>query len=316
MNNFGGDWTKQKIDTFVAYVESYLTILNAHKRKNKWKTIYFDGFAGTGEIVKKKKKKKSSKAAISAVSIFSLIQDDLTAEQDIQKVYEGAALRVFTMPPPFRFDFYCFVEMNKKKCEILDQRLSAVEIEERGVYEVRPDDCNSQLLKLSDLLKKKQGYASLIFLDPFGMQLSWSTIEQLKGTRSDVWILVPSGVGVNRLLDCAKELKSVHVLESFFGMTKTEIEEVFYKKPEIDSTQISMFDGLGLEPIESNTEKIKDPINRIAEIYCEKMATVWEHVSKPLPLLNKNGLPIFHFVFASNNKTGLKIANYLVEKNK
>ncbi len=50
MKNFGGKWTEQKLEAFIDYVKAYLTILNKHK---KWKTIYFDGFAGAAEIIKK-----------------------------------------------------------------------------------------------------------------------------------------------------------------------------------------------------------------------------------------------------------------------
>ena len=42
---FGGNWTEQKMQIIVDYAKAYLTIMN----KQAWvKTIYFDGFAGSG----------------------------------------------------------------------------------------------------------------------------------------------------------------------------------------------------------------------------------------------------------------------------
>ena len=41
----------------------------------------------------------------------------------------------------------------------------------------------------------------MLFLDPYGMQVEWKTIEAIAGTRAiDMWLLFPLGIGVNRLL--------------------------------------------------------------------------------------------------------------------
>ena len=44
--SWGGPWTEKKLEAFGKYVSVYLKIL---KRQPQWKTIYFDGFAGSGE---------------------------------------------------------------------------------------------------------------------------------------------------------------------------------------------------------------------------------------------------------------------------
>jgi hypothetical protein len=51
MNQFGGDWTSLKIEILVEYAKAYLTIMKKH---SYWRTLYFDGFAGTGFIIKGK----------------------------------------------------------------------------------------------------------------------------------------------------------------------------------------------------------------------------------------------------------------------
>ena len=40
----------------------------------------------------------------------------------------------------------------------------------------------------------------------------------------------------------------------------------------------------------------------------------WWLPEKPLILKNSKNVPIYHFIFASNNNTGLKIANDIIEK--
>ena len=44
MNKFGGNWTKQKMQIVVDYAKAYLTIMNKYPH---FKTLYFDGFAGS-----------------------------------------------------------------------------------------------------------------------------------------------------------------------------------------------------------------------------------------------------------------------------
>ena len=47
MNQFGSSWTDQKMKIVVDYAKAYLQIMSA---QNWAKTIYFDGFAGSGII--------------------------------------------------------------------------------------------------------------------------------------------------------------------------------------------------------------------------------------------------------------------------
>lgn len=289
---WGGPWTEKKLEAFIKYVRAYLTIMNKYKDRYGWKTIYFDGFAGSGE--------RKSKATI---TLF----DQLEVSEEQRKGYQGAAERVVKLPVPFHFDFYYFIEKRRKDLNKLKQRLkSQTEPERFQKLQFIMGDCNELLNKLSSAMKEKRNkYAALIFLDPFGMQIDWSSIAQLQGTRSDVWILIPTGVIINRLLDRRGELKHIKKLESFLGMQEYEIRERFYRK----LPELSLFDGL-----QENIRKIEDPISTIAEIYIENMSKIWKHVTKsPLRLNNTRGVPLFHFVFASNNANALKIARDIIK---
>ncbi len=284
--DWGGNWTTRKLNAFAKYVSAYLTIMNKQKH---WKTIYFDGFAGSGD-------RNTSPTELYESLLFT---------NEEEEGYKGAAERVLTLPNNLAFDFYYFIDNNKVSLENLKQKISHHGVDKNIKLIFRDGECNENLDSLAQIMKDKPNdYASLIFLDPFGMQINWNSIENLSNTRTDIWILIPTGVIVNRLLDRNGTLKHLEKLQSFFGLNENEIKEHFYKE-EIASTLF------GDEEI--NT-KISKPIERIAELYIKRLASIWKHVSdKPLVLKNTRGLPIYHFVFASNNQTAIKIANEIIK---
>lgn len=244
MKKFGGKWTNKKLDAFINYVKAYAKILNSVKSKFGWETIYFDGFAGFGE--------RKIENPIDPLLI------DCFPKEEEYNIYQGSVKRVLSLPEAFGFDYYYFIDKNKEYIAELERLKDQLGSDYYGKVEIRNDDCNNQLVRLASALKKGN-YASLILLDPFGMQINWESIKQLAGTRSDIWILVPSGVAINRLLDKKMKLRSVKKLEGFFGLPKERIEEIFYKV----ETESSLFGEV------ESVNKINDPINRIVDIYIQ-----------------------------------------------
>ena len=279
---WGGPWTEKKLEAFLKYVWSYLTIM---KKFPYWKTIYFDGFAGSGT------REKQSKPEL-------MQQLKITPEEE--RIYKGAAERVLDFEK-LSFDYYYFIDKNDKSLKKLKAKFEKQFKEKSIVY--RSGDANHQILELAKALRTKD-YAALIFLDPFGMQIDWSSIAELKGTRSDVWILIPTGIIVNRLLDRAGKLKFSNKLQSFFGLSIEEIKTHFYKENKIQT----------LFGEDEMITKVSQPIEKIARLYVVQMNTIWEYVTdEPLVLKNRNGSPIFHFVFASNNSNATKIAKQVIQ---
>lgn len=283
-SEWGGKWTLKKLDAFSKYVYSYLTIM---KKNPYWNTIYFDGFAGSGS----RKKLKSE--------LFTQLK--LTIDDEI--VYKGSAERVLDIKDNLKFDYYYFIDTNKSSIKKLESKLTSLEISKDKKLRFLDGDANKWILKLSVTLKTKK-YSALIFLDPFGMQIDWNSIQSLKGTRSDIWILIPTGVIVNRLLDKKGELKFLNKLQSFFGLNEEQIRKEFYET-KVENT---LFGETEI------TRKVLQPIERISHLYLKRLSTIYDHtISKPLRLDNNHGLPIFHFVFASNNKNAVKIANQIIK---
>lgn len=287
--NWGGSWTEIKLEAFEHYVNAYLTIMNAQKRKyGGWPTtIYFDGFAGSGE--------RFSSNRIEENNLFS---DYLIKEE--MELYKGSAERVLILSQ--KFDHYFFVDNDKDSIITLENKLKDKGLVNDECYFIY-DDINNQLEKLSEFLDKEK--AALVLLDPFGMQINWSSIEKLKDKRVDLWILIPSGVIINRFLDKKGKIIFSKKLQSYFGLTEDEIKSKFYETEVVDT----LFGSIDI------IVKTNDAISKIADFYIERLRGIWKYVSeKPLKLFNTKNVPIYHFVFASNNETALKIANQIIEK--
>jgi three-Cys-motif partner protein len=64
------------------------------------------------------------------------------------------------------------------------------------------DEANSCLVSLCkryDWIRENR--RAVVFLDPFGMQVTWNTIQAIAETKAiDLWVLFPLGIGVMRML--------------------------------------------------------------------------------------------------------------------
>ena len=293
--DWGGEWTIRKLDAFEKYVKSYLTIMNKYRDKYDWQLIYFDGFAGSGcrnELEKQ-----------SEVSRYKDLFEEVITKDDIS--YKGSAERVLSIDTR-GFDFYYFIDIDKNSNESLQIKLNS-KYQGTSKLVFRGDDANNQIRLLSDSMLKNPRLKALVLLDPFGMQINWQSIESLGRVNGiDLWILIPTGVIVNRLLERDGSLSHIEKLKLFFGLDENTIRDYFYET----LTDLSLFEG----KIDVIKKKSK-PIHRIAELYIDRLKTLYSHVtSKPLVLANSNNVPIFHFVFASNNETAAKIAQQIIVK--
>ncbi|MEI7594212.1 MAG: three-Cys-motif partner protein TcmP [Bacteroidota bacterium] len=288
-NSWGGSWTEKKLDAFAKYVSAYLTIMKKH---SYWKTIYFDGFAGSGE-----RKVESN----------TPLYEQLFIDEPEGSVYKGAAERVLTLQNNLSFDFHYFIDARVESLDKLKNKLKLLQLKNENEFQFKSGDCNVHLLQLSEAMKViKNKYAALVLLDPFGMQINWESIESLRDTKTDIWILIPTGVIVNRLLDKNCELKHIEKLKSFFGLSEEEIKDAFYFK----ETNPTLFDD-GVETF----SKVNKPIEKIASLYAKRLKEIWKYTTeKPLRLENSKGVPIYHFVFASNNESAYKIAKQIILK--
>jgi len=284
MNQFGGDWTKIKIEILVEYAGAYLDIMNVYAKRYNWKLLYFDGFAGSGEIIK-----------ITDDKIAGHINIDFTI---------GAARRIIEIDTPRSFDEYYFVEKDVTNFKQLEENTKKA-FPKKKIFAVQ-DDCNKKMLDLSNYLRnpKNKSYRTLAYIDPCGMQVEWRSIECLRGLPLDMWVLVPTGLGVNRLLKNDGKISDswLEKLEKFLGLSREEIEKHFYKKSQTLFPDITV------------VKKEDDAIKKSAKLYHSRLKEVFEYVSNPYELKNSANSIMYHLFLTSNNKTAIKIANDIVKK--
>ncbi|HYV95668.1 MAG TPA: three-Cys-motif partner protein TcmP [Chitinophagales bacterium] len=274
-DDWGGPWTQSKIDIFLKYLKAYLQIM----KKQKFKLIYFDGFAGSGKI--------------ESGNYSSLI--------------ESVALQVLAISDPTAFDMYYLVELKEKKSEQLKQVIKEKFPDKKQVYIVA-EDCNDKLVGLANFLREHKNYRALAFIDPHGMEVNWSSLESFKGLSCDMWILVPTGIGVNRMLkkDGTMQESWIKKLEKFLGISEEEINKEFYQQ----RSSMTLFGE------EKTIVKETRAIEKINKLYSKRLGTVWKFVSSAYPMTNSTGSIMFHFLMASQIAAGKKIADDIIGKMK
>ena len=278
MNQFGGNWTYQKIKIVEEYAKAYLQIM---KNFPYYKLMYFDGFAGSGGIT---------------------IGDKMD-----ENFIDGAAKVILEIVEPKPFDTYYFVELEEKKAALLRESLD--KIKKSGVFVVS-DDCNKKMIDMADYLRGRKGksYRVLAFIDPCGMNVDWSSIEYLRGLGIDMWILVPTGLGANRLLmkDGNNIPESWFIkLEKFFGINK----ELILQCTHTEVIETDLF-GDTKRKLVKNDKGIKE----VQRLYSQRLKSVFKYVSNPYVMRNSQNSTMFHLFLASNNSTAVGIANDIVRK--
>jgi three-Cys-motif partner protein len=158
-----------------AYLEAFLKVF---KNKAWAHTIYVDAFAGTGT------------APIAAKSDPVLPLGDDAAEFIV-----GSARRALELEPSF--SEYVFIEKGRKKARELE-RLKTAYPDKVSRIRIENADANDALQGICARANWKKSRA-VVFLDPFGNQVQWKTIEAIAKTEAvDLWYLFPAGLGVHR----------------------------------------------------------------------------------------------------------------------
>lgn len=224
---FGGMHTEEKLRVLEKYLSAYQTVL----KKSRLDTIFFDAFAGTGEIP--------------AADIRGLFQDVEEADPFI----EGSARRALGITPPF--SKYVFVERSRRKVASL-AALKAEYPQLSPRIRVEQGDANVAVEQFCANTDWKRTRA-VMFLDPFGNQVGWKSLEAIARTEAiDLWYLFPAGLGVNRQISASGEFdaKKASSLDFMLGTSEWreefvakiqrenlwgEVEEISFKQGTVDS---------------------------------------------------------------------------------
>jgi three-Cys-motif partner protein len=286
-HNFGGQWTEEKLRRVKKYLVAYATIMN----KQQFRFAFIDAFAGTGYRILPDEQNGSQ------LAMPELLEDDT------RTFVEGSAKIALDVRP--RFSNYIFIERDAKKIVELEKLRNSYPELSKDVFIVNKDANEWLQDRCRNYTWKKD--RAVLFLDPYGMQVSWSTIEAIAETKAiDLWILFPLGVAVNRLLRRDAQISPAIRKRLNFIFGSPDWYQAFYQKKRKE-------DLFG-----ENEATIKDcSFDSIAEYFVNRLLSIFPGVApKPLALRNSKNIPLYLLCFAAANvkgaKTAIKIAQEIL----
>jgi three-Cys-motif partner protein len=199
------------------------------------------------------------------------------------------------------FDHYWFIEMNRSRRAQLEN-LSTEYSEQR--IRVLDGDCNEAITeKVTPVVRREHKSRGFVFLDPFGMNLHWKTIEAVAKTHALETIINLPTMAMCRggLPNAVDGLTQAHVERMGRLWGSSEWKECFYEsRPGLWGPHTVKAGPSGASKIGAN--------------YKERLQTVFPFVSDPLVVHNTKGAPIYCLLFAGPNETGWKIAGQVLRK--
>jgi three-Cys-motif partner protein len=283
---FGGTWTEIKLNCIEKYLQAYIIIFKKNPKASFLQTYYIDGFAGSGTWCPPESKE----------------QDMLEFSAYQREVMDGSARKALALASPF--DHYLFIETSDYYVKTLQSlKTDFPHLADR--INIANGDANLIIKNFCNGFNRNNPERAVLFLDPYGMQVNWSTVEAVgKSNAIDMWWLFPVGIAVSRLLK--KDQIPVDIcgnrLDATFGTT--EWRDRFYCK-------VSEKKLFGVE------EKIIKQVDwhGVSLFNIEQLKKVFKFVTEePLVLRNSIHSPMYTLCFASQNKNGHKIAQEIINK--
>ena len=174
-----GSYTILKLICVSYYAEVFAKIAKGPSAKNQGydAAVYIDLFAGPG-----------------IVSI-----------EDTNERVVGSPLAVASSD--LKFDYYVFVEKNKKNNEALGQRLPKLLNPKQ--YLLIHGDCNANVQSIIQHIRSRFKKPIIFaFVDPEGMEIKWDTVRQLSTNFSELDFMINVSTGASRIggkLEAGKE---------------------------------------------------------------------------------------------------------------
>ncbi len=292
MQRFGGAWTETKLRIVREYLTSYLTAM----KKQKFELYYIDAFAGSGyRATKKLDDDRQTQLAFDAAF-------DGDAEQFIQ----GSAIQVLQLNQFFHG--YVFIEMSTKKITRLREHLDTDFKHLSSRVQVITGNANEEILRICRAWPVNR--RAVMFLDPFGMQIEWATLQAIAKTqRIDLWWLFPLSVGILRLLKRNGQIPADWAARVDSTLGTLEWRERFFA-PKAQGNLFSDFEDV------AGAERVVN-YDGVLRFFIERLGTIFAGVAdSPRILTNSTKSPLFALCFAVGNPNGsalaLRMANHLL----
>lgn len=295
-HQFGGDWTTRKLEVLAGYLRSYTTALKDKPTPaDPFRKAFIDAFAGTGY--------RDIRRDDMSASAQSLLFPDL-AEEEPQKLLDGSARLALQTDPAF--ERYIFIERSPARCTHLEG-LKTEFPDRADRIDIQQGDANERIQALCG--KNWSSHRAVLFLDPYGMQVEWKTIEAIASTKAiDLWLLFPLGIGVNRLLTKSGDMPDSWRQRLDLLLGTNDWYDEFYRV----ETSVDLFGN-------AHERLIKEKMETIGRYFNNRLKEVFAGViEQPGVLRNSANNPLYLLCFAVGNDRGKKIAlaiaEYLLKK--
>jgi three-Cys-motif partner protein len=219
----------------------------------------------------------------------------------------GSARRALAVAPAF--DAYHFIDMSPSSLGELKTHIETDHQQLVPRCELHQKDVNEALPALAASLNPKSDRV-VVFLDPFGMQVNWETMEALGTAIVDLWYLVPT-MAINRLLTKDRQRLEDEgwgaKLDAFLGSSDWRTR--WYEQ----SQSTDLFGGV--DPRFKKTATI----DRIEEDFCNRMKVAGFTMAPNKLRLQDGSRHLFTLVFGCSNPSpvgfgpAIRIADHLLK---
>ena len=230
-----GPWAENKLSKLENYLNAYTKIL----KNQSWckNIIYVDAFAAMGKA--ELRKYNNEKQDLPDLWNYE------KQEEETAYIY-GSPLRALKLDK--YFTHYLFIELDANRVKKLQQLKT--EYPDKNI-EIIQDDCNKAIFDYLSKFdwKKSRG---VIFLDPFGMQIPWSTIEKIANLSQtnqplEIILNLPIQTTIERFLPNKfeyneKNNKLVQNYDGFFGSHEW-FKLIYTEKQTLFGTEIAKISG-------------------------------------------------------------------------
>ncbi len=260
-----GPWSEDKLKLLGKYLDAYTAIM----QNQKWCRNgfhYIDAFAGTSR----------------------------PRARDEERYIDGSPRVALSIRRPFHS--YTFIEKEPWRVEHL--RRLRDEFPDRDIR-IEEDDCNKIITtKITPRIRYEHFNRGLIFLDPFSMDVEWSTIDQIAQTKAlEVFINFPV-MALNRtvLANDASALTDAQIerMNRFWGSTEWR-GDIYEEVP-------TFFGNVEMK-ISRTTGK------KLGQLFKKRLLEVFPNVTDPLVMTNSRNAPLYCLIFASFKPKAFKIVH-------
>lgn len=266
-HEFGNVSTDLKLSLIEAYLNAFTTALRS-QFPELW---YIDAFAGTGERV---------------IRQVAIAKDLLPGIEERIERRRGSAKIALDVSPGF--DRVIFMEKKKAYCKALERLREQYP---GRVIDIVRGDANTAIAREIDA-RNWVGKRAVIFLDPYGMAVNWTTLELIRKTEAiDVWYLVSlAGLFRQATRDPAKmDEKKRAAITRMLGTE--EWIHAWYNRPKSND----------LFGEHDHVYQRTADVESIEGFVGARLKTLFPKVLAPKRLKNAAGVPMFSLFLAISN---------------